>query len=42
MKRYKMGWNDVGQYLIDVYIDFCSVHTQIEINSSTEAVEFAF
>lgn len=42
MKKYDMQWNDVSQYLIDVHTDFCSVHTQMEINSSTRAMEFAF
>lgn len=37
-----MGWNDVSQYLIDVFIDFWSVHTQMEINSSTQPMEYAF
>ncbi len=42
MKRYQVGWNDDSQYLIDVYTDFRSVHTQMEINSSTQPMEFAF
>lgn len=42
MRSSKIGLNDVSQYLIDVYTDFCSVHTQMEINSSTQPMEFAF
>lgn len=42
MKQYKMGWNNVSQYLIDVYTGFCFVRTQMEINSSTQPMEFAF
>lgn len=37
-----MGSNDVSQYLIDVYTGLYSVHSQMEINSSTHPMEFAF
>lgn len=37
-----MGLNDVSQHLIDVYTDFWSVHTQMEINNSTQPMELAF
>lgn len=42
MNQYKMGWNNVSQYLIDVYTCFCFVRDQMEINSSTQPMEFAF